>query len=209
VVRETGEGAVVRLRGEAGVAEAGALEASLLRLVARRPARVTFDLSELLFLSSLAMGVLTAFRRGVVRAGGEVRLAPALQPRVCEALDRAGLMGVFEPAGGATAGARKWYPNPEDVQRIYGLTWRDLGELEPQLESLLWRARMAGAGCRTLTDVARGFGPLRGELAGLIGFSGKHQRHAVLGSTGAYEVAYWKLFDAVAGLLPGPACGAE
>src|SRR5262245_36751421 len=44
-VLDTPEGVVVRLRGEAGVLEAAALEAAMLRLVARRPARVTFDLS--------------------------------------------------------------------------------------------------------------------------------------------------------------------
>ena len=92
------------------------------------------------------------------------------------------------------------YPNLNDLQRAFGVTWGQLVELEPRVETLLGRARRAGAGCRTLTDVARGFGPLRDELAGLIGFAGRHQRHPVLGSTGAYEVAYWKLYDAVAGL---------
>src|SRR5262245_43013350 len=53
-VHETGPEVVVRLRGEAGVAEAGALEAALLPVVARRPGCVTFDLSELAFISSLA-----------------------------------------------------------------------------------------------------------------------------------------------------------
>jgi len=43
---------------------------------------------------------------------------------------------------------------------------------------------------------------VRDELVELIGFAGKHRRHPVLGSVGAYEVAYWKLYDAVAGSLP-------
>jgi hypothetical protein len=38
---------------------------------------VTLDLSELRSISSLAMGVLVAYRRGVVRRGGRVRLAAA------------------------------------------------------------------------------------------------------------------------------------
>src|SRR5262249_33298162 len=54
---ETREGVLARLRGEAGVAEAGALETTLLGLAARRPAGVTLDLSELRSLSSLATGV--------------------------------------------------------------------------------------------------------------------------------------------------------
>src|SRR5262249_33176669 len=43
----------------------------------------------------------------------------------------------------------------------------------------------------------------------LIGFAGRHHRHPVLGSTGAYEVAYWKPYDTVAGLVPGRAAGAK
>jgi anti-anti-sigma factor len=204
--------------GEAGVAEAGALEAALLPLAARRPASVTFDLGGLTFLSSLAMGVLVSYRRAAARAGTRVFLAPDLHPAVREALDRAELSGLFEaarPAGpGAgprlpAGGARDRYPNVDDVQRTHGVAWGELVELEPQLEALLWRARQAGAKCRTLTDVARVLSPLQGELAGLIGFLGKHHRHPVLGSVGAYEVAYWKLYDAVAGLLPARAGGGE
>jgi hypothetical protein len=80
--------------------------------------------------------------------------------------------------------------------------WGQLVELEPQVETLLWQARLAGANCRTFADVDRAFNALQYELTGLIGFVGKHHRHPVLGSAGAYEVAYWKLYDAVAGLVP-------
>src|SRR5262245_44220643 len=102
-VHETGNGPVVRLRGEAGVPEVSALQASLLPLVARRPGWVTFDLSELVFISSLAMGVLVDYRRGAVRAGARVCLAPDLHPTVREALDRAELRGLFETDGGVAA----------------------------------------------------------------------------------------------------------
>jgi hypothetical protein len=173
---------------------------------------VTFDLSELRFISNLALGVLAAYRQAAVRAGARVCLAPALHPEVRRALDRAELMGPSEAVGGArpgAEGARKQYPSVEDVQRVYGVAWAQVVEMEPRVESLLWSARLAGANCRTFTDVARVFGPLRTELARLVGFAGKHQRHPVLGSTGAYEVAYWKLYDAVAGSLPGGAGGAE
>jgi anti-anti-sigma factor len=136
-VLETEAGPVVRLWGEAGVAEAGALEAALLPPAARRPGRVTFDLGGLAFVSSLAMGVLASYRRAAARAGTRVCLAPDLHPAVREALDR----------------------------------------------------------------------PVRNELAGLVGFAGRHHRHPVLGSVGAYEVAYWKLYGAVTGLLPARAGG--
>ena len=213
-VHDTPEGMVVRLRGEAGVVEAGALEAALLRLAARRPAKVTFDLSELEFISSLAMGVLGAYRRGVVRTGGRVCLAPELRPMVREALNRAELLSLFEVGRGAepdaapepgAPGVRQAYPSVSNVQRTFGVTWGELVEAEPQVESLLWRAREGGALCHSFADVARVFGPLRNELAGLLGFAGKHRRHPVLGSVGAYEVAYWKLYDAVVALVPASA----
>jgi hypothetical protein len=96
-----------------------------------------------------------------------------------------------------------------DVQRTFGVSWDQLVELEPLLETLLERVGLAGPCGRTFTDVDRVFGPLRNELAALIGFAGKHHRHPVLGSVGAYEVAYWKLYDAVVRLLSGRAAGAQ
>jgi hypothetical protein len=96
-----------------------------------------------------------------------------------------------------------------DVQHSFGVTWGQLVEGEPLLKTLLERARLAASSCRTLADVDRSFSPLRSELAALIGFAGKHYRHPVLGSVGAYEVAYWKLYNAVAGLSSGGAAAAE
>jgi hypothetical protein len=96
----------------------------------------------------------------------------------------------------------KHLPKIHDLERKYGVRWSQLAELEPQVQDLLWRAREAGAGCRSRADVDRIFSPLRHDLAGLLGFSGCHRRHRVLGSIGAYEVAYRKLYEAVAGLLP-------
>lgn len=92
---------VIRLKGEARVEFAGALMDGLLSSTAHRPAVVTLDLSDLRSISSLAMGVLAGFRRGVVRAGGRVRLAEVLQPAVREALTRAELLTLFEPAAAA------------------------------------------------------------------------------------------------------------
>jgi anti-anti-sigma regulatory factor len=215
-VRETQDGVVVQLRGDAGIAEAGTLDASLGRLLARRPAWVTFDLSELRSVSTLAMGALASFRRAAVRVGTRVGLAPDLQPVVREALTRAGLISLFEAVGTRSSaagpgcfggGAPQLYPALEEVQRTYGVTWNQLVDLEPRLATLLWRTRMAVAKCSTLTDTLRVFGPVRDELAGLIGFAGKHHRHPILGSAAAYAVAYWKLYDAVAHLLPRRAAG--
>jgi anti-anti-sigma regulatory factor len=205
-VLDTAQGVVVRIRGEAGVAEAGALTAALLPLVARRPPCVTFDLGELQLISSLATGVLVTYRRAAVRAGTRVCLAPEVCPAVREALDRAELTGLFETTQRAVPCAEDSQPpTVPDVQPTYGVTWAELVELEPQVKELLWRARLAGAGCRTSSDVERAFGPVRNELAGLIGFAGRHQHHPVLGSVGAYAVACGKLYDAVAGLLPARA----
>jgi hypothetical protein len=93
-------------------------------------------------------------------------------------------LALFEIAHGAQ-GVWELYPDVEGVQRVYGITWLDLVELEPQLDALLWRTRLAAAvNCRTMTDLARVFGPLRNELAELIGFTGKQHRHPVLGSRG-------------------------
>jgi hypothetical protein len=95
------------------------------------------------------------------------------------------------------------YPNYRDLERRFGVTWRDLAELEPGLTELLWSARQACVTCRRWSDVDRVFSPIRNTLARLIGFAGKNYGHSILGSLGAYQVAYWKLYDAVAGLLPG------
>jgi anti-anti-sigma factor len=96
---------VVCLRGEATAAAARTIEFGLLRLAALRLPLVTFDLSGLHFISSLAMGVLVAFRRGLVRCGGRVRLHHVLCPEVREALERANLLELFGPFEAAESSA--------------------------------------------------------------------------------------------------------
>jgi hypothetical protein len=81
------------------------------------------------------------------------------------------------------------------------LTWQELTDLEPELMSLLWEARQSGAACRARSDVSVAFAPFRSRLAELIGFQSRHRGHPVLGSAGAYQAAYGKLYDAVSGLL--------
>ena len=49
------------------------------------------------------------------------------------------------------------------------------------------------------------FAPIRNRLSDLIGFAGRRRQHCVLGTPEAYEVAYWKLFHAVADLVSSPA----
>jgi hypothetical protein len=95
-------------------------------------------------------------------------------------------------------------PNVADLERVHGLTWGELAGLKPRLNELLWQARAAGADCRCREDAYRVFAPRRGAVAELIGLTGRHRDHPVLGSVGAYEVAYWRLYHAVFGLLPPP-----
>jgi anti-anti-sigma factor len=99
VIQDTPTETIVRLKGEASMLTAGALEAGLLPVISRRPAVVTFDLSDLRSISSLAMGILVRCRRVVVRAG-QARLAPTLRPEIAEALASAGVMDLF---GGCSA----------------------------------------------------------------------------------------------------------
>jgi hypothetical protein len=96
------------------------------------------------------------------------------------------------------------YPRVHELECLHGITWGELVELEPRLDQLLRQARMAGAACRERSEAAQVFAPFRNVLPELVGCSGTHRRHPVLGSLGAYEVAYWKLYDAIAGLLPRP-----
>jgi hypothetical protein len=101
------------------------------------------------------------------------------------------------------------YRNYRHLEKLVGVTWRDLIELEPALEELLWTARQTSVFCRRWADVDQFLVPIRNTLTGLVGFAGKSPWHPVLGSTKAYEVAYWKLYDAVAGSLPARSRAAE
>jgi hypothetical protein len=97
---------VVRVSGKGCVGQADALAAGLLRPSARRPLLVSLDLSGLNCVCCLTMGVLMTFRRGVVRAGGRVRLAASLQERVREELERAGLLALFGSDQGREVASR-------------------------------------------------------------------------------------------------------
>jgi hypothetical protein len=95
-------------------------------------------------------------------------------------------------------------PHVSDLELAHGVTWGELAGLEPRLNDLLWQARAAAADCGCREDAHRAFAPFRDAVADLVGFRSRHRGCPVLGSVGAYEVAYWRLHEAVAGLLPRP-----
>ena len=85
----------VAIRGEATFDQAEVLSAQLLRVPLDGAWLVVLDLAGLTFLSSLAMGALVSYRRGLGRRGVEVRLAN-VQAQVWSALQSAGLGKLFE-----------------------------------------------------------------------------------------------------------------
>jgi anti-anti-sigma factor len=87
---------LVAIQGEASFDQAEFISAQLLRIPLEAYALVVLNLAELTFLSSLAMGALVAFRRGLARRGVEVRLAN-VPAQVWLALESAGLGKLFEP----------------------------------------------------------------------------------------------------------------
>jgi anti-anti-sigma factor len=103
-VSEVSDEVLVRLRGEAGYLEGTILDAALLPLVARCPARVTFDLSQLQLVSSLVLGIIVSFFRRAVRGGCRVQLV-APRPEMREAVERAGLTTFLPEPTQQTCGA--------------------------------------------------------------------------------------------------------
>jgi len=93
IVPVTG-GVLVRLTGEAAIGCVDRLQSSLVRVTALHPSLIVFDLAGIAFAASLFMGALVSFRRGVVRNGGQVRLA-AMQPKVESAFRSARLEELF------------------------------------------------------------------------------------------------------------------
>jgi anti-anti-sigma factor len=85
----------VAIQGEASFDQAEVISAQLLRIPLDGYSLVVFDLAELTFLSSLAMGALVEYRRGVGRRGVEIRLAN-VQAQAWLALESAGLGPLFE-----------------------------------------------------------------------------------------------------------------
>jgi anti-anti-sigma factor len=87
---------LLAIKGEASFDQAVFISAQLLRMPLDAYSLVVLDLAELTFMSSLAMGALIEYRRGLLRRGVEVRLAN-VQAQVWMALELAGLGKLFEP----------------------------------------------------------------------------------------------------------------
>ena len=85
---------LLAIKGEATYEQAEFISTHLLRMPLDTYSLVVLDLAELTFLSSLAMGALIDYRRGLLRRGVEVRLAN-VQAQVWLALESAGLWKLF------------------------------------------------------------------------------------------------------------------
>ena len=86
---------VLAIRGTADSATVPDLEQAFDRLAAAQHPLVVLDLSELSFISSLAMGCLVTLHKTVTRRGGSLRCA-ALQPLVAEAFSQVRLNDLIE-----------------------------------------------------------------------------------------------------------------
>src|SRR3954452_373401 len=86
---------VIRVIGDAGVANAELLDFELARRCTSRPVLAVLDLSELTFISSLGLAALISFQRVVNRHGGTVRVA-GLSPQFADVFRRTQLQQVFE-----------------------------------------------------------------------------------------------------------------
>jgi anti-anti-sigma factor len=86
---------LVAIKGDASFDQAEAISAQLLRIPLEAYSLVVLDLAELTFLSSLAIGALIEYRRGLCRRGIEVRLAN-VQAQVWLVMESAGLGKLFE-----------------------------------------------------------------------------------------------------------------
>ena len=87
---------VVAIKGDASFDQAELVSIQLLQIPLEAYSLVVLDLAELTFLSSLAMGALVEYRRGLCRRGVELRLAN-VQAQVWLALESTGLGKLFEP----------------------------------------------------------------------------------------------------------------
>ena len=89
-----GEILLAQVIGEADVINAAKLETLCMPFPGQPPRKMIVDLTQLTFISSLAMGKLIAARKSVRKHGGTVILA-APSPLVNEALRRARLHDIF------------------------------------------------------------------------------------------------------------------
>lgn len=64
----------VHITGDAGLTGTSALELGLMKASALHAPEVVIDLSQLSFIGSMGLGQIVAFRSGVVRRGGSVKV---------------------------------------------------------------------------------------------------------------------------------------
>jgi anti-sigma B factor antagonist len=86
---------IVRVSGDAGLANISRLEAELTNVASFRPPLVIVDLSGLAFIASRGIGVLMGFHRRMTLQKGKVRIV-APPSRVRDALEIARLHSVLE-----------------------------------------------------------------------------------------------------------------
>ncbi len=87
-------GVLLKVAGPASTDQLRDLQIMVNKTVARRVKLVVVDLSELTFISSLAMGLFVSLRRDLGRWGGQTRLA-AVPPLIHQAFDLARLTQIL------------------------------------------------------------------------------------------------------------------
>ena len=92
------DGVVVRLRGEADVDSGERLEAALDPVAAGRPFAVVFDLSELEFINSMALGALVRLHGALKKHGGRV-FAGGAGSNVAKVMEKTRMHAVFTVCG--------------------------------------------------------------------------------------------------------------
>ena len=90
----TPRGLIVRIAGELGVDQIDELDRQLHLLVVLKPTLAVLDLTQVPFVSSMAIGSLVRFRNQVKEAGGRVALA-GMQKNVADSFKYTGLEKVF------------------------------------------------------------------------------------------------------------------
>jgi len=98
-------GVLLTLRGNAGVANAAALDRHVLPIVASKPALVVVDMREMEFISSLGIGSIMSVHQGL-RPKGKVRLVGP-NAEVRKVLERSRvdtLLEIFDTVEAASAG---------------------------------------------------------------------------------------------------------
>jgi anti-sigma B factor antagonist len=91
----TGKRLIVRVNGDAGLANVSRLEAELTHIAAEQLPLVVVDLSDLTFIASRGMGVLMGFHRRMELQKGKVRIVSP-PSRVRDALEISRLHTVFD-----------------------------------------------------------------------------------------------------------------